>query len=205
MADNETPTVTGTNANATENAVEYGLSRIIVWPIKADGSYDTDNVIDFDVPTSFNLDRQSSFQDFYAKNRKVATVETDQGFSGAMTSLVLPDAFKEKVLGYVKSTLGDLLAGGNERSGYCGIGWEFLGDVHARRCFASRVKCANLRRTHTTTDTGVQAASETIDISATPRKMEDGTYFAVSYISDTEATHTAYEAYFSKPPHSTAA
>ena len=198
-----TPTVTGTNANA--NSVEYGLSRIIVWPIKSDGTYDTDNVIDFDVPTTFNLDRQSSFQDFYAKNHKVATVETDQGFSGSMAALILPDAFKEKVLGYVKSELGDLLAGGNEKSGYCGIGWEFNGDVHNRRCFAPRVKCANLRRSHATTDTGVAAASETIDISATPRTMEDGTYFAVAYICDTTETHSAYDSYFAAPPHSTTA
>lgn len=199
--DNTTPTVTGTNAY--ENSVEYGLSRVIVWPIKADGTYDTENVIDFDVPTSFNLDRQSSFQDFFAKNHKVATVETDQGFSGSMAALIFPDDFKEKVLGWVKHSLGDLLAGGNERAAYCGIGWQFEGDIHGRRCFAPRVRCANLRRTHNTTDTGVQAASETIDISASPRTMEDGSYFAVSYISDTEATHAAYEAYFTKPPHST--
>ena len=186
------------------NAIQYGLSNVRIAKMLADGSYGP--IREYDLPVNLSLERQSNLQDFYAGNRKVASIETDQGFSGSLEGMYFPDWFLTDILNQVVDDDGAILQGGGEKSSYYALGFQFEGDETGTRIWACKCKSTPPKGSHQTTDEGVNADHETIDVSATSRTFTDGSKtwkYAVALMRDTDETHAAYEDFFNAVPHAT--
>lgn len=189
-----------------ENSIQFGLSNIHFAKMYDNGTYAP--IFTSDLPINLTLEQQSNLQDFYAGNRKVASIETDQGFSGSLEAMLFPYKFFTDILNQVVDDDGALLKGGGERSSYYALGYQIEGDVYGARVWACKCKSTPPKGGHQTTDEGVNADHETIDISATARTFTEGSgadakvwKYAVSVMYDTEETHEAYEHFFDKVPH----
>jgi phi13 family phage major tail protein len=188
------------------NNVQFGLSNVHIAKMNADGTYGT--IREYDLPVNLSLEHQSNLQDFFAGNNKVASVETDQGFSGSLEGMYFPDWFLTEILNQVVDDDGAILQGGGEKSSYFALGFQFEGDENATRVWACKCKATPPKGSHQTTDEGVNADHETIDISATSRTFTEGSgssaqtwKYAVSIMRDKTETHAAYESYFDAVPH----
>lgn len=186
------------------NAIQYGLSNVRISKMLADGSYGP--IREYDLPVNLSLERQSNLQDFYAGNRKVASIETDQGFSGSLEGMYFPDWFLTEILNQVVDDDGAILQGGGEKSSYYAMGFQFEGDESGTRVWACKCKSTPPKGSHQTTDEGVNADHETVDVSATSRTFTDGNNtwkYAVAIMRDTPETHDAYGTFFDAVPHAT--
>lgn len=184
------------------NAIQYGLSNVRISKMLADGTYGP--IREYDLPVNLSLERQSNLQDFYAGNRKVASIETDQGFSGSLEGMYFPDWFLTEILNQVVDDDGAILQGGGEKSSYYAMGFQFEGDESGTRVWACKCKSTPPKGSHQTTDEGVNADHETVDVSATSRTFTDGNNtwkYAVAIMRDTPETHEAYETFFDAVPH----
>lgn len=194
-----------------ENAIQYGLEDVGYSVLNDDGTYGPIKSLDF--PINLTLDHNSSIVDFFANDEKVASIETDEGFSGSLEAMYFPDEFKIDVLSQVRDDDGAILEGGGEKSKYFALHFMFLGDAHAKKCWACKVKATPPKGAHTTTEgSSINADHETIDISAMASTFTEGSgstaktwKYAKSTLSDTEDTHAKYLTYFDKVPHATMA
>lgn len=149
--------------------VKFGIKNVHVFPITAWNSgvptYGT--VIDIPGTVSLSLDKQGDTNDFYADNIKYYTSVANNGYSGTLEVAVIPDAFREKILNYIKDTKNVLVEDMAEPTPFA-MTFEEDGDQDGTKFVLYNGTATRPSLDKSTTTDSKEPSTQTLDISFAP-------------------------------------
>lgn len=179
------------------NKVKYGLKNVYY----AVATIDADNKATYTTPVkwpgavSLSLDAQGDTTKFRADNMNYWIGQSNNGYEGDYESALIPDSFRQDVLGNIVDGDGATYEDADAKTVYFALLFQFEGDVNARRhvmykCSATRPSVAG-----STTDENIEPQTETLTVTA------DAIYVTAVDKNVTKAyvdeTDTAYATWFS--------
>lgn len=170
------------------NKIKYGLKNVYYAAV-TDSGYATPVAIPGAV--SLSLDAQGDINKFYADNTVYFQTVSNNGYDGTLEMALIPDSFREAVLGEVTDQNGLLIESVDSVNTPFALLFQFEGDDKARRhvlynCTATRPSLASA-----TTEDSREPQTETLNISAVAN--EDG-YVKASV----DAGESKYSTWFSQ-------
>lgn len=149
--------------------VKFGIKNVHVFPITAWNSgvptYGT--VIDIPGTVSLSLDKQGDTNDFYADNIKYYTSVANNGYSGTLEVAVIPDAFRENILNYIKDTKNVLVEDMAEPTPFA-MTFEEDGDQDGTKFVLYNGTATRPSLDKSTTTDSKEPSTQTLDISFAP-------------------------------------
>ncbi len=184
---------------AKNNIVTFGLKNVHY----AKATQGTDGTWSFATPSKlagaqeFTSDIIGGSTPVYADDSVVATLNQNAGRTISLKVTNLPDEFKIDILGYVKLTNGNIVEVTNAPVVTFALGFEFQGDVKARRvwyflCTVTPISEATKSKTES-----VEANATTLTISARPIEANDGYMISHQVASKSDSN---YETFFASVP-----
>ena len=150
------------------NKVQYGLSNVYyaIATIANDGTATYATPVAWPGAVSLSLDRDDNVEEFYADNIVYFTSGETSGYSGSLETALIPDSFRENVLGEVVDGKNVFFEDANAATVHFALIFQFKGDQNAVKhvlynCTATPPSVAS----ETTTDT-VTPQTETIELTA---------------------------------------
>lgn len=150
------------------NKVKYGLKNVYyaVATIASNGSATYATPVAWPGAVSLSLDRDDNVEEFYADNIVYFTSGETSGYSGTFESALIPDSFRENVLGEVKDGKNVYFENASAETVHFALLFEFNGDDTAAKhvlynCTASFPSVAS-----ETVNETVTPITETINITA---------------------------------------
>lgn len=150
------------------NKVKYGLKNVYyaVATIASNGSATYATPVAWPGAVSLSLDRDDNIEEFYADNIVYFTSGETSGYSGTFESALIPDSFRENVLGEVKDGKNVYFENASAETVHFALLFEFNGDDTAAKhvlynCTASFPSVAS-----ETVNETVTPITETINITA---------------------------------------
>lgn len=175
------------------NKVKYGLKNVYyaVATIASNGTATYATPVAWPGAVSLSLDRDDNVEEFYADNIVYFTSGETSGYSGTFESALIPDSFRENVLGEVKDGKNVYFENASAETVHFALLFEFNGDDTAAKhvlynCTASFPSVAS-----ETVNETVTPITETINITA--RTVWNATLSAnVIKARLTDSTSSAY-------------
>lgn len=154
---------------ADTNKIKYGIKSVFY----AKATIGSDNSATYDTPValpgavSLSLDAQGETTPFYADNIVYYTSVSNNGYEGDLELARIPESFYKDILGYTEDAAGVLYEDANAPVVHFALGFQFEGDVSAKRhwlynCVASRPSLSGQ-----TKEEAIEPQTETISITAT--------------------------------------
>lgn len=179
------------------NKVKYGLKSVYyaVATIAADGSATYETPVAWPGAVSLELDASGEVTKFRADNINYWIGQANNGYSGDFESALVPDSFKENVLGYLKDTNNVLIESVDAATKPFALLFQFEGDESETRhvlyyCTASRPSVSGQ-----TTDETITPQTETISIET--GSVYNATLSANIAKASVDKTETPYNTWFS--------
>jgi len=119
----------------SKNKVKYGICNVHYAKL----TLDENNVASWDTPValpgavSISLDANGETEYFYADNIAYYTINNNQGYDGDLEIALIPDAFREDILGETADSNGVLIENKDAQASNFALLFEFDGDVHKIR------------------------------------------------------------------------
>lgn len=156
---------------AAENKVEFGLSNVHYAIVTVE---EATNKLTFGTPerlpgaVSLTLDASGDLIRFKADDVDYYTNPNNQGYEGTLTLAIVPDKFKQEVLGEEKTTGGVMIESADAQTKQFALMFEFQGDKKRTRhllyyCSANRPSVSS-----TTKDSGDPNTTD-LSIISSPR------------------------------------
>ena len=153
------------------NKIKYGLSNVYYAPIT---TISDANVPTFGTPValpgavSLSVSPEGDTTPFYADNVEYYTAISNTGYTGTLELALIPDGFRKAILGDIEDSGSVLVEDANAPTKYFAMLFQFEGDVKQTRhvlykCSATRPDVAS-----STKQNGIEAQTETLNITATP-------------------------------------
>ena len=151
--------------------VKFNISNVHVALKQEGGTYDAP--IKIPGAVSLSLEQQGELTPFYADGIKYYVASSNGGYEGDLEMAIIPDEFREKILGEKKDTNGVLIENSNVESKEFALGFQIDGDAEPTlfwffNCTASR---PNLEAK--TTSDSKEPDTDTITVSCAA--SDDGT------------------------------
>lgn len=150
------------------NKVQYGLSNVYyaIATIANNGTATYSTPVAWPGAVSLSMDRDDNVEEFYADNIVYFTSGETSGYSGTLETALIPDSFREDVLGEVKDGKNVYFEDADAPTVHFALIFQFKGDANAVKhvlynCTASQPSVAS----ETTTET-VSPQTETLNITA---------------------------------------
>lgn len=151
------------------NKIKYGIDDVY-YAVATIGS---GNTATYDTPValpgavSLTLDQEGDNNIFYADNIAYFSTYANDGYTGSLELALIPDAFRQDVLGELLDNKAVLVEDQNAPSVHFALLFRFKGDDHATKhvmynCTASRPSVAG-----TTKEASIEPQTETINLTAT--------------------------------------
>jgi len=153
------------------NKVKYGLKNVYYAVLQTDGTSAAlatyGSPVKWPGAVNLSLDAEGDTNKFFADNINYATFASNSGYSGSLESALVPDSFREDVLGDHKNATDKTLT---EDMGavtkHFALLFQFEGDTSATRhvmynCTATRPSVAGA-----TKEDSIEAQTESVDITA---------------------------------------
>jgi len=129
----------------SKNKVKFGICNVHYAKL----TLDENNVATWDTPVaipgavSISLDANGETEYFYADNIAYYTINNNQGYDGDLEIALIPDSFREDIMGEAADTNGVLVENKDAEVSNFALMFEFDGDVNKIRhvmynCSASR-------------------------------------------------------------------
>lgn len=135
-------------------------------------------------------------QSIYADDSVIATLVQNSGRNITLKLSELSDTFKTDILGYKKLENGNLVEITNNRVQTFALGFEFQGDVKARRVWFYLCSVTPINEATKTKGESIEANSITLNIVARP--IEVGNYLVAHVIANLGDSN--YETFFDNAP-----
>ena len=151
------------------NKIKYGIKNVYyaVATIGSNNSATYDTPVALPGAVSLTLDQEGDNNIFYADNIAYFSTYANDGYTGSLELALIPDAFRQDVLGELLDNKAVLVEDQNAPSVHFALLFQFVGDAKATKhvvynCTASRPSVAG-----TTKEASIEPQTETINLTAT--------------------------------------
>ena len=180
------------------NTVKYGLRNVYyaLATKTATGSLNYEAPIRWPGAVSLSFSPEGGQTKFYADDGVYFSVYDNNGYSGSMETALIPDTFREWILGETLDENGVLVETKDSETHYFALLFQFTGDRKNTRhvlygCTASRPDVASSTRAEST-----EVQTETLNIEAGPVLFGDEYYVKAKTTEDVD--DTVYAAWFTE-------
>ena len=172
-----------------ENKIKYGLRNVhyALATRQSSGTLSYGTPIRWPGAVSLSFSPEGDQTKFYADDGVYFAIYDNNGYSGSMEMALIPDAFREHVLGEHRDTSGVLAEKTETETKYFALMFEFAGDSgHTRHvlygCTASRPDIGSSTKGEST-----EVQTETLNIDAGPVLFGDEYYVKAKTTADVDA------------------
>ena len=176
------------------NKIKYGIKNLYYAKATDDGN----GVLTYTTPValkgavSISLDASGDTNTFYADNIAYFTTSANNGYQGDLEVALLPDAFRQNILGETLDAKGMYTEHSGDASSEFALLFQFEGDDNATRhclyrCVASRPQVSG-----STQEESIEPQTETLTITAMPRISDSLVKARCPYSSGTSSTYATW-------------
>lgn len=181
------------------NKVKFGLKSVhyAIATIAVDGSATYDTPVAWPGAVTLTMDANGDNTNFYADNIAYYTTNGANGYTGSIETALVPQSFREDVLGETEDTKGILIETTSAPTVHFALLFQFEGDESATRhvlynCTATRPSVGS-----TTKGESVEVQTETVNLTATSIYNDDVKADIVKAKTGDSADSTVYAGWFS--------
>lgn len=153
------------------NKIRYGLSNVY-WAkatiSTSDGSATYATPVAWPGAVNLSLDAEGEISNFHADNIVYYTSVANNGYSGTLESALVPDDFREEILGEYKDTKGVMVEKSVVDPVHFALLFQFEGDKKAIRHALYNVIASRPSTEGATKEDAIEPQTESIDITVLP-------------------------------------
>ncbi len=182
-------------ADTNTNKIHYGLENVH-YAVLDGGTYSTPVALPYAVGVT--LKPAGKEVDAYADNILAVSLNQNNGYTGSLELLQIPDQFRVDCLGQKIDANGAVTETNEDFGKEFALMFEFKGDTNKRRHVLYRCKAARPQIESSTIADKTTLKNETLDLTVMPVASGDLKGNVETYLDNTETSATAYNAFFDK-------
>lgn len=176
------------------NKIKYGIKNVYYAKATDDGTGTLTYTTPVAMPgaVSISLDISGDTSTFYADNIAYWTAAANNGYQGDLEMALIPDAFRQNILGETLDTKGFYVERSTDTQSEFALLFQFEGDDKATkhclyRCVASRPQVAG-----STKEESIEPQTETLTITAMPRINDSVVKARAPYTASTTSSYATW-------------
>lgn len=179
----------------SKNKVKFGLSNVHVAPITVndDNTFTYGTIIPIPGAVNLTLDPSGEDVDFKADNIPYFNDSANQGYEGSLELALVPDSFREKILGEYIDNNGAFFENRDDEIKPFALGFQIDGDKSNRKFWYFNVTAKRPATGSKTIENTKEPVTETLNIKALIRP-EDGE--VRTFLEPNESNTAAYNGFF---------
>lgn len=181
---------------ADKNKVKFGLSNVHVAKL-----IEEDGVITYSKPfklpgaVSLSVDPEGDTTPFYADNIKYYVAVANNGYTGDLEIVKIPEQFLTEILGQERDVNGAIIESSTNINSRFALMGEIDGDVKKRRFVYYDCTAARPGSEMSTTEESVEPQTDTLSITMAARNSDN---IVKAIIEPDETNQTIYNTFFAK-------
>lgn len=157
------------------NKVKYGLKNVYYAKANDNGS----GVLTYETPVpipgavNMAMEAQGDTTPFYADNITYWQSVANNGYSGTLEIALIPDSFREDILGEVADDNGVQVESAGQKGSEFALLFQFEGDANAARLCFYRCTATRAAVNGQTTEASISPQTETLNLTAMARISDE--------------------------------
>lgn len=179
-----------------KNKVKFGLSNVHVAKLtEEDGQITYGTPFAIPGAVSLSVEPEGETTPFYADNIKYYVAVANNGYTGDLEVVKIPEEFLIQILGQERDTNGAIVESSTNINSRFALMGEIDGDVRKRRFIYYDCTAARPGSEMNTTEESVEPQTDTLSITMAARNTDN---VVKAVIEPDEANQTIYDTFFTK-------